>query len=217
LIPPDLPSFPDLLTSHPGIGLGLLKQYAQRPNTTVIAAVRDPTKSAAIEAVVPSKGSKIILVKIDSISETDPFSTATELQTKHGIQHLDVVIANAGIANHWGPALSTPAAELSSHFLVNTVGTLLLFQATLPLLEKSLNPKFVALSTGIASMGDMEMYPLPNTAYGASKAALNFVVRKLHIEHENVTIFPISPGADGYGDTNSAGFGDGRCADYAGR
>ena len=43
-------------------------------------------------------------------------------------------------------------------------------------------------------MGDMEMYPLPDTAYGASKAALNFVVRKLHFEHENLTIFPISPG-----------------------
>jgi norsolorinic acid ketoreductase len=107
---------------------------------------------------------------------------------------LDVVIANAGIANHWGPGASTPIQELESHFRINTVGPLILFQAVLPLLSRSTVPKFVTVSTAVGSIGEQQNYPLPSTAYGTSKAALNYLTRKLHFEHPNIVIYPISPG-----------------------
>jgi norsolorinic acid ketoreductase len=168
--------------------------YAQRANNIVIAGVRDTTKTASIEAIALGPGSKIIIVKIDSLSTTDPTALVATL-TKHFITHLDVVIANAGIANYWGPAITTPGEELETHFKVNTVGTLLLFQAIAPLLHKSTTtPKFIAISTGIASITDMEQIPVPGLAYGTSKAALNYVMRKLHFEHQDIVIYPINPG-----------------------
>jgi norsolorinic acid ketoreductase len=36
--------------------------------------------------------------------------------------------------------------------------------------------------------------PMPVTAYGASKATLNYIVRKIHFENEHLIAFPISPG-----------------------
>lgn len=40
----------------------------------------------------------------------------------------------------------------------------------------------------------MDKYPIPATAYGASKAALNYVVRKIHVENEGLIAFPLHPG-----------------------
>jgi NAD(P)-dependent dehydrogenase (short-subunit alcohol dehydrogenase family) len=52
----------------------------------------------------------------------------------------------------------------------------------------------VALSTGIASIVDMERIPLPATAYGISKVALNYMARKFHFKNSELTAFLLSPG-----------------------
>jgi norsolorinic acid ketoreductase len=57
------------------------------------------------------------------------------LVSEYGISKLDIVIANAGVSKDFGPALRTPAKEMLDHFTVNTMGPLLLFQATAPLLK----------------------------------------------------------------------------------
>lgn len=90
--------------------------------------------------------------------------------------------------------METPPAEVQEHFAVNVVGTLALFQATCPLLKASAAPKFVAISTFIGSIADMEQYPFPATALGISKAALNFLVRKIHFENDWLVAFPLHPG-----------------------
>lgn len=118
-----------------------------------------------------------------------------DLKDAHGITSLDIVIANAGISNYYGPLTTTPLEEFRSHYEVNTIGVVTLFQATWPLLQKSsVAPKFVALSTAVASMGDMASLPLESSAYGASKAAVNYITRKAHFENPGLIIFPISPG-----------------------
>jgi norsolorinic acid ketoreductase len=40
----------------------------------------------------------------------------------------------------------------------------------------------------------MEQYPFPATALGISKAALNFLVRKIHFENDWLVAFPLHPG-----------------------
>ncbi|THY27703.1 hypothetical protein D6C99_10638 [Aureobasidium pullulans] len=51
------------------------------------------------------------------------------------------------------------------------------------------------LSMRSASLGDMEHIPLmPVTAYGASKAALNYIVRKIHFGNPGVCSWVMSPG-----------------------
>ena len=48
--------------------------------------------------------------------------------------------------------------------------------------------------SGIASITDMEQLPIKSTAYGMSKAAVNYMVRKLHFENPGLVAFVISPG-----------------------
>lgn len=179
-----------------GIGLGLTTSLLARSNVIVIATVRDLSSSSskALSSLPTGPSSKLIVVEIDSASPTDAFDAASTLQTQHGISKLDVVIANAGISKYYGPATTTPLSEVRDHYEVNVLGPLALFQATWPLLEKSKAPIFVAVSTGAASIGNMGDIPMAVTAYGASKVALNYVVRKIHFENEKLIAFPISPG-----------------------
>lgn len=177
-----------------GIGLGLAGHYLALGKTTVIAAIRDPSSVTDLKALKAGIDSKLIVVKIDSLSTSDALAAVEELKTKHGITHLDVVIANAGLGSYWGPALTTPIGTFNTHFQVNATGPLILFQAVHELLTKAKEPKFIPIGTPVGSVTEMEEYPLPSTAYGTSKAALNFLTKKLSLEHEGMVIFPLAPG-----------------------
>ena len=162
----------------------------------VIAGVRDPAdESAKSLTFLPlGSGSKLLVVKVDSSSELDARMMVADLQALHGITSLDTVIANAGIGYYWATAQETSIAEMKEHYNVNSIGPLILFQATSALLAASASPKFVAISSVLGSMGAMEMAPLPATAYGSSKAALNYTTRKIHFENPAFTVFAVHPG-----------------------
>ena len=152
------------------------------------------SSSSALNALAKGRNSRLILLKLDSASITDASALIETIKSDFHIDHLDIVIANAGISNYFGKARITPAEEMLSHYTVNTMGPLLLFQATAPLLDHGLNPKFVAISSGAGSISGMDKLKVENTAYGASKCALNFVIRKIHMENEGIIAFPINPG-----------------------
>ena len=137
-------------------------------------------------------------MKIDSLEPSDAKAAVQTLQNKHRITSLDVIIANAGISSPkaFSPVASVKIEDVKEHVDVNTIGPLALFQATLPLLEKATHGpgKFVTVSSPIGSIGGMEQRPFPMSAYGASKAALNYLTRKIHFEHENLIAFAIDPG-----------------------
>ncbi|KAG8629745.1 hypothetical protein KVT40_001364 [Elsinoe batatas] len=179
-----------------GIGKGLTTSLLLKPNTTVIAAVRDPSSPSSQEltSLSADSTSNLLLVKIDASSEASAASAAAALQQQHSISHIDTIIANAGIAQYYGPLATTPIEQVKAHFMVNTLGPLTLFQAFWPLLQRSTNPKFVAVSTGLASIGLMGDLPMPAGAYGGSKAMMNYLVRKMHFENEGLVAFVISPG-----------------------
>jgi norsolorinic acid ketoreductase len=80
------------------------------------------------------------------------------------------------------------------HVNVNAAGVVRLFQAVLPLLQKSTQPKFVVISTGAATIGRMEHVQYPICSYGASKTMVNHITRRIHFENENLIAFPIHPG-----------------------
>lgn len=175
--------------SNRGIGQALVESIEKRGNQSIIAASR----KGPVEPKVAnqSNGSKVISVRIRGEEDTDPLS-AIEAVKKLGIDHIDIVVAMAGIAQYAGPASDNPAKEFRQHFEVNTVATILLFQATIPLLRKAKDPKVVYVSTGLASLA--APYPIPAAAYGASKAAGNYVITKIHQEEASITAFSISPG-----------------------
>ena len=123
---------------------------------------------------------------------TDAQDAITRLMSDHGLDHIDVLIANTGINNNIGRVLETAAEDMRAHFEINAIAPLLLFQAALPLLEKSKQPKFIAISSSMGSISEME--PLKGLAYGASKSALNYIARKIHWEHENLVSVALHPG-----------------------
>ncbi|CAF4034508.1 unnamed protein product [Adineta steineri] len=176
-----------------GIGLGFVQALAKRANTLIYAGVRDPSKADELQKL-NSLTKNIHIIKLESISESDAKAAAEKIEKTSG--YIDVVIANAGISNYHGPIVTTPIKEIRDHYEVNVAGPVILFQALHALLIKSKSgaPKFVVISSLLGSIG--ELIPAPRTTYGASKAAINYVTRKIHQEHEEdgIIAFPIHPG-----------------------
>jgi norsolorinic acid ketoreductase len=132
-------------------------------------------------------------VKIDNKSETDPANAVASIKDQ-GVTSLDLVIANAGICNDFASVATCDPAIVKEHVTVNGLGPLFLFQATLPLLQKSEGAKFVGIGSPMGSIGGMDMCPYPMTAYGTSKAIFHWIVRKIHFEHPELVSLVIDPG-----------------------
>ncbi|RDW62512.1 hypothetical protein BP5796_10814 [Coleophoma crateriformis] len=192
-----MPSKTYLVTgANKGIGNGLVAVLLSRPGTTVIAGVRDPTQQVSKDlGLLPlGEGSKLITLKIDSTSSSDPVEAAKALQMDHGIKTLDVVIANAGTLTHFGPVLTTPPQALLEHFQINAIAPLQLISAMWPLMEASPSPQFYVVSTNIASLELSLQILIPALPYGVSKVAANFMVRKLHLENPSLVSVALHPG-----------------------
>jgi norsolorinic acid ketoreductase len=122
-----------------GLGLGLLQRYLAQPNHTVIAGNRDPghPSSQALSKLPKGEGSKLIVVKIDASIREDAFSAVKQLQNNHGINHIDIVIANAGVSYAWPTVAELKLDDLHGHLGPNVYGFITLYQATRTLLQNS--------------------------------------------------------------------------------
>jgi len=166
-----------------GLGLGLSKALLTRPNNTVIATVRNEQKATELKqetaSVATGSGSTLHIVQLD-------FSTAVAPEKileafKNGIDHIDVLINNAGFAQPMVPASETTAEDLRTAFEVNTIAPLLVFQGLKPLLQKVSSPKLIMVSSSVGSIAEMESFP--GGAYGPSRAAQNWLTKALHQEN----------------------------------
>jgi len=180
-----------------GIGKGFVEKYLLRPNTTVVATVRNTSAQdcKSLNHLPKAEGSKLVVVKVESISDTDA-SEAVHSLASYDITKLDIVIANAGIfkLKAFQKVAEMQTADLMEHFNVNAAGVVRLFQATWPLLQKSDKPKFMVISSGAATIARMEFVPYTLSSYGASKAAINFLTRRIHFENEKLIAFAVHPG-----------------------
>ncbi len=80
--------------------------------------------------------------------------------------------------------LETPIKQFEDHFHVNALGVVVLFQAFYGLLKASKEPKFIPISSASGSLTAFMASPITANAYGTSKAALNFVARRIHFEND---------------------------------
>ena len=131
-----------------GLGKGLLTLYLTKPDHIVIAANRDPSaaSSKALAVLPTGANSKLIVVKSDASVETDPFEAVKELE-KQGIDHLDLVIANAGVSTTYPFVKDVKIADLQAHIVPNVFGVVCLYQATRELLNKAEKPKWVTMGS----------------------------------------------------------------------
>jgi norsolorinic acid ketoreductase len=186
----------------PGLGRGVVEAFLLRPNHTVIATVRNLASATAksLEILPKAEGTSLIVVKIDSETEDDAQAAINTLQQDHGITHLDIVIANAGISPYFSRVEEIDTKVMREMMDVNAFGTLVLLKAVYPLLKSTADggigkPRFVAISTIAATLGGLEHNtPFLLGAYGASKIVVNYVVRRAQFESPWLNAFVLDPG-----------------------
>jgi len=180
-----------------GLGFGMARQLLEEGNK-VIATARNVEAATAL-AALPG----ITVVELDT---TDPESckTAAEEVSKLTGGVIDVFIANAGYNGKGAfyeldtvPSDEFLISEIEQTYRTNVLGNILSINAFLPLVQKGTKKTVVTLSSG---MGDLKFQEdldySANAVYGASKAALNFVIGKYAIRHKNegMIFFALCPG-----------------------
>lgn len=83
-----------------------------------------------------------------------------------------------------------PVYHTHTYTQVNTIGPLVLFRAVYPLLNVS-RGKFIVISSSLGGEFGANT-PIGFTAYGTSKAAVNFLVRRIHTECPDISTWAIS-------------------------
>ncbi|KAJ5505703.1 hypothetical protein LT330_001654 [Penicillium expansum] len=179
-----------------GIGRTLVETFLLRPKHTVIASVRDTAANYVkeLEALPKADSSSLQLVKIESSNSADPAAAIKELTD---IDHIDVVVANAGGAGEKGiiPVDIVSSEIVTDVFTVNALGPLALYQAVKPLLEKSQAPKWVSVSSAAGSIGRLELHKAHIApAYGIAKAGLNWITTAIHSANKGFIAFAVHPG-----------------------
>ena len=177
--------------SNRGIGLELVRQLSQLPNSAVVATVRDLSKATDLKAL---PGKNIDVVQLGDEVEKDTKKVAEYVKQNYG--KVDVVIANAGVFI-LGPIWKAKPDDARQHAIINYVNVFILFQELYPLLKAASHPKFIGMSTAagsIALVENLEFFDV--AAYGASKAALNFFLKRAALESkaDGIIVSPIHPG-----------------------
>nr|POE79479.1 norsolorinic acid ketoreductase [Quercus suber] len=187
------PSVVLITGTNRGIGNGLLKNFLQKSNHLVIAANRDPATldSQALLGLPTAEGTKLKLIKIDATVPTDPSSAVEHLQSE-GIDHVDIMICNAGIATHWPKVRDVKTEDMQHHAIPNVYGLVWLFQAFLPLLKASEKPTWVTIGSSAAYLTDM--IPMQNAAYAPTKVVGHWLTKAISIEEPWLSAFPVDPG-----------------------
>lgn len=187
----------DRITTNPssGLGLGLATLYLSQPNTRVILTARTNDPSSILEALPKSyPGTLHGIYNLDSASTTDTITLRSSLLSpEHKLQKIDIVIANAGVGAPFDTILDAPIDALEQFYRVNALAPVRLYQQLWKdLLENSANPKFILVSSVLGSLTYVD--PTPCGGYGASKAAANYFVRKMHQENQRLVAITIHPG-----------------------
>ena len=166
-----------------GLGLEFARQYAA-DGWQVVATCRDPDAAHALRSLAG--------IKIERLELADLCAIAA-LGRRLAAREIDVFIANAGVMS--APYMTAEAIDEAAwlaDFHTNVIAQLACAAAFLPAVARSAQKKMLAMSTGVASMGD-------NTtggkyAYRSSKAALNAAWRSFAIDHPQVIAALLVPG-----------------------
>ncbi|KAI5889967.1 NAD(P)-binding protein [Schizophyllum commune H4-8] len=174
-----------------GLGLALVRILTARPNVVIYATARKLHDATDLQALTDESAGKLRLVELQSGDGQAHEAVIARIKAEVG--RLDVVIANAGMVSHIGPMLEMPVQALRDHLEVNTIGPFVLFKAAYPLLETS-HGKFAVISSWLGGERGAKS-PFGFTAYATSKAAVNFLVRRMHTECPDITALALHPGS----------------------
>jgi NAD(P)-dependent dehydrogenase (short-subunit alcohol dehydrogenase family) len=178
-----------------GATKGLGRETARRllaAGHTVYLGARDAQRGKEVAADL---GAELLL--IDVTSDESVQAAAAVVREQAG--HLDVLVNNAGIAGGWTPPGEITAADMLAVYDTNVFGVVRVMHAFLPLLEASVSPVVVNVSSGLGSLtvtNDPSRFEstLLGLAYPSSKAALNMITSQYAKAYPAIKINVVDPG-----------------------
>ncbi|KAI0375992.1 NAD-P-binding protein [Pilatotrama ljubarskyi] len=177
-----------------GIGLELTKQLLQSPSNTVLAACRNPSQAAALNALAQSEG-RVHVLTLDITDRQSVRDSAKEVAAILGERGIDYLINNAGIIS---PDLDPPSAIrphlMQQIFETNVIAPAYITQIYLPFVEKSTKKTVVNVSSTLGSLNSVDQFGTRVTSYSISKAALNMLTYKQHKERPDIVFISMCPG-----------------------
>ncbi|CUM49356.1 uncharacterized protein AC631_05227 [Debaryomyces fabryi] len=174
-----------------GIGFALVKNLSDNESNIVIASARNPEAATELKSLAEMK-KNVHVVKLDVSSKESTIKAATEVSKLIG--KIDVLIANAGFADSFGSVLETKEEAWVQHWQTNVLGSVFLYQAFYGLVERGDKKQIVFISSALGSIGGY--IGLSVSAYGQSKAALNYTVKEISVElgDKGFTVVAVHPG-----------------------
>lgn len=153
-----------------GANKGIGREIARRlvaAGMTVYLGARDAARGRAAADAVGAR-----FVQLDVTDDEQVAKAAAGLDT------LDVLVNNAGVAVEWGTAVEDVSpAQRAEAFEVNVFGVVRVTRACVPLLRRSPAGRIVNLASQLGSLSVLSSTePVPDRlllAYSSSKAALN--------------------------------------------
>ncbi len=155
-----------------GIGLAAAVEIARR-GERVFASMRDPSRSAELEAAALAAGVELEIIQLDVTNSASVESAVALVNARAG--HIDVVVNNAAFATQ-GPIEFTTEEEVQTTLDTNVAGPIRLTRAVLPSMRARGRGRIVNVSSPAA-------YPRIGLRlwgiYSASKAALSSLTLEL--------------------------------------
>jgi NAD(P)-dependent dehydrogenase (short-subunit alcohol dehydrogenase family) len=178
--------------SNRGIGLGLVKEYADH-GWKVIATCRNPGAAAELQALA-GENNNIIIEQLDV---TD-FARIDALAEQYKDQPMDVLINNAGILprEEWNKPFQEMDFDYARKvFEVNSFAPVKIMQAFVHHVAASEQKKIINVSSQAGSFGNTRHKPT-RYIYRSSKAALNMFNFDIAPElgEMGITVVALHPG-----------------------
>ena len=183
-----MPGIALITGANKGIGLEVVRQLASRGWRVFLTG----RSLASVRKAASPLGSSVVPVPLDitsRISIEAAFSVVSQ-----AVQHLDVLINNAGILDHdEGSVFELHPQRLRRMFETKTIGALLVTQTFLPMLRKSVSGRIINVSSGAGQLSDMGTWA---PAYSISKTALNGVTGQFAaaLRDSNIAVNSVCPG-----------------------
>ncbi|CAH6720655.1 uncharacterized oxidoreductase [[Candida] jaroonii] len=157
-----------------GIGLSLVKEALKDSNNTVVATVRDKSKTSELSTI---SNKNLHIIELDTSQTLEEIKASFSVLDSIVPNGVDTVVQNAGIAEGEDLQLKVFSKHVEKIFHVNFLGSVKVYEALEPYWlskDNGVQKKFFFISSIFGSI----TYPLPlrPVGYGGSKAAINYFV-----------------------------------------
>ncbi len=171
-----------------GIGLHTAVAFAKNGDT-VVASMRNPSKSQALKGAATAAGVEIEVIALDVTDDASASAAVADVLARHG--HIDVLINNAGVGLS-GPVEDFPMDQARTAIETNFWGPVRMSRLVLPSMRAQGRGVIANISSITARLPAFPAYGF----YAAGKYAINALSESLSAEVApfGIRVLSIEPG-----------------------